>query len=177
MTSEKTAHGLIMVYTGNGKGKTTAAVGQALRMVGQGYKVYMIHFMKGRDYGEFLAFSKITNITVEKAGRDEFVRKENPEKIDIEMAQKGLASARKAIESGEYDLIVLDEINVAMDFNLIAVEEVLELIKNKPVHIDVILTGRNAPKEIIEIADLVSEIKEVKHHYQTGVQSRRGIEF
>ncbi len=177
MTSEKKAHGLIMVYTGPGKGKTTAAVGQALRMVGQGYKVYMIHFMKGRDYGEFIAFRKITGITVEKAGRDEFVSKENPEQIDIDMAQKGLASARKAIESGEYDLIVLDEINVAMDFNLIAVEDVLELIKTRPVHIDIILTGRNAPQEIIEIADLVSEIKEVKHHYQAGVKSRRGIEF
>ena len=177
MTSEKVVHGLIMVYTGPGKGKTTAAVGQALRMVGQGYKAYMIHFMKGRDYGEFLAFRKITGITVEKAGRDEFVNKKNPEQIDIDMAQKGLISARKAIYSGVYDLVVLDEINVAMDFNLVSVKDVLEIIKNKPVHVDIILTGRNAPKEIIEIADLVSEIKEIKHHYQSGVQSRRGIEF
>ncbi len=177
MTSEKNIHGLVMVYTGPGKGKTTAAVGQALRMVGQGYKVYMVHFMKGRDYGEFLAFSKITGITVKKSGRDEFVNKEKPEQIDIDMAQDGLESARKAIQSGQYDLIVLDEINVAMDFKLIEVKDVLELIKNKPVNIDIILTGRNAPKEIIEIADLVSEIKEIKHHYQAGVKSRKGIEY
>lgn len=169
--------GLIMVYTGTGKGKTTAAVGQVLRAAGHGYRAFMIHFMKGRDYGEFLAFENFPSVTIEKAGRDEFVKRGDPDPVDVEMARKGFARVREVLHSKKYNIVVMDEINVAMDFGLISVEDVVELLKNKPPGVDVILTGRNAPAEIIEMADLVSEVKEIKHHYQAGVQSRKGIEY
>jgi cob(I)alamin adenosyltransferase len=174
----KTAKGLVIVITGNGKGKTTAAFGQALRAVGQGYKVFVQQFMKGRKYGEFIAAEKyIPHLTIRMSGLDSFVMRDNPAAIDIELAQKGLDTAKKAIKSGKYDMIILDEINVALDFKLIALTEVIELIKNKPASIDLILTGRYAPPEIIELADTVSEIKEIKHHYAAGIKDRAGIEY
>lgn len=179
MDSEKSAgeRGLIMVYTGPGKGKTTAAVGQAIRALGHGYRVYMIHFMKGRDYGEFLSLENFSSATVVKAGRDEFVKRGDPDPVDLELAKKGFTQASEALQSKVYDIVVLDEINVAMDFDLIPVQEVVDLLRNKPAGVDVILTGRNAPAEIIDVADLVSEVKEIKHHYQAGVNSRKGIEY
>ena len=174
----KTAKGLVIVITGNGKGKTTAAFGQALRAVGQGYKVFVQQFMKGRKYGEFIAAEKyIPHLTIRMSGLDSFVMRDNPAAIDIELAQKGLDTAKKAIKSGKYDMIILDEINVALDFKLIALTEVIELIKNKPASIDLILTGRYAPPEIIELADTVSEVQEVKHHYKAGIKDRAGIEY
>ncbi len=169
--------GLIMVYTGNGKGKTTAAVGQAVRALGHGYRVYMIHFMKGRDYGEFLSLKNLPGVTIVKAGRDEFVKKDNPDPIDVKFAREGFDYVREALHTNKYDILVLDEINVAMDFGLIPVSEVVDLLKSKPSKVDIILTGRNAPEEICDIADLVSEVKEVKHHYKTGTKSRKGIEY
>ncbi len=169
--------GLVMVYTGNGKGKTTAAVGQAVRAVGQGFKVYMIFFMKGRDYGEYLAAPHLPNFTVVKAGRDEFVDREQPEPIDVELARDGFSQAKKAVLSGEYDLVVLDEIIVAVDYKLIPEKDLLKLIGKKPTGVDLILTGRGASPELIKRADLVSEILEIKHHYHDGGQSRRGIEY
>jgi cob(I)alamin adenosyltransferase len=181
-TSKKSAgkkdRGLVMVVTGNGKGKTTAAFGQALRAIGQGYNVFVLQFMKGRKYGEFLAAEKyLPRLTVKMSGLDSFVMRDNPAAIDIELAQKGLAEAGKAIRSGRYDMIILDEINVALDFKLIDLKEVIKLIQNKPAELDLILTGRYAPKEIIELADTVSEVQEVKHHYNAGIKDRAGIEY
>jgi cob(I)alamin adenosyltransferase len=173
-----TAKGLVIVITGNGKGKTTAAFGQALRAIGQGYKVFVLQFMKGRKYGEFIAAKKyLPNLTIRLSGLDSFVMRDNPAAIDIELAQKGLEAAKKAIKSGKYDMVILDEINVALDFKLIALTDVMELIKNKPANLDLILTGRYAPKEIIKLADTISEVKEVKHHYNRGIKDRAGIEY
>ena len=170
--------GLVIVITGNGKGKTTAAFGQALRAIGQGYKVFVMQFMKGRKYGEFIAAKKyLPSLTIKMSGLDSFVMRDNPAAIDIELAQKGLAAVQKTINSGKYDMVILDEINVALDFKLIDLQEVINLINNKPPALDLILTGRYAPAEIIKIADTVSEIKEVKHHYTAGIKDRAGIEY
>jgi cob(I)alamin adenosyltransferase len=174
----ETAKGLVIVITGNGKGKTTAAFGQALRAVGQGYKVFVVQFMKGRKYGEFKAAKKyLPDITVRLSGLDSFVMRENLALVDIELAEKGLQSAQKAIGSGKYDMVILDEINVALDFKLIDLKKVTDLIRNKPAGLDLILTGRYAPPQIIKLADTVSEIKEVKHHYAAGIKDRIGIEY
>lgn len=173
----KNKPGLIMVFTGDGKGKTTAAVGQAVRALGHGFRVYMIHFMKGRDYGEFLATAQMPNLTVVRAGRDCFVNREHPDPIDIELARDGFSKAAKTVLSGEYDLVVLDEINVAVDYGLIAEKDLLKLLKKKPAGVTVILTGRSASAELIKIADTVSEILSIKHHYEQGVESCRGIEY
>jgi cob(I)alamin adenosyltransferase len=175
MTNEKP--GLIMVFTGDGKGKTTAAVGQAVRALGHGYRVYMIHFLKGRDYGEFLSTAQMRNLTVVRAGRDCFVCREKPDPVDRDLARDGFAKAEKAIFSGEYDMVVLDEINVAVDFGLIAEEELLELLKKKPVGVTVILTGRNASPEVVKLADMVSEVLAIKHHYEKGAECCQGIEY
>ena len=181
-TTKKTAvtknKGLVIVITGNGKGKTTAAFGQALRAIGQGYKVFVLQFMKGRKYGEFIAAEKyLPNLIIEMSGLDSFVMRDHPAAIDIELAQKGLDAARRAIKSGKYDLVILDEINVALDFKLIKLKDVVTMIKNKPSGLDLILTGRYAPKEIIKLADTVSEIQEIKHHYNAGIKDRAGIEY
>jgi cob(I)alamin adenosyltransferase len=170
--------GLVQVYTGNGKGKTTAAFGQALRAIGQGYRVCIIQFMKGRKYGEFLAGEKyLPNLTIHLAGLDSFVMRENPAPLDIELARQGLALARKAITSGEYDMVILDELNVAADFKLIPLDDVIDLIKSKPAAVDLILTGRYATPEVIALSDTVSEIREVRHHYNAGIKERAGIEY
>ena len=175
---EKYRKGLVQVYTGNGKGKTTAAFGQALRAVGQGYRVCIIQFMKGRKYGEFLAAEKyLPNLTIHLSGLDSFVMRDNPAPLDIELARQGLDLARQAIASGDYDMVILDELNVAADFRLIPLDDVIDLIKNKPASVDLILTGRYAPPEIVELADTVSEICEIRHHYNAGVKDRAGIEY
>lgn len=177
-TSSPRDRGLIIVITGNGKGKTTSAFGQALRAVGQGYKVFILQFMKGREYGEFIAAEKyLPNITIRKSGLDSFVMRDNPAAIDIALAQKGLDIAKKSIVSGKYDMVILDEINVALDFKLIKIKDVLAMIKNKPAGLDLVLTGRYAPKEIIKLADTVSDVQEIKHHYNAGIKDRAGIEY
>jgi len=170
--------GLVMVLTGNGKGKTTSALGQALRAIGHGCRTYIIQFMKGRKYGEVIAAEKyLPNLTVEQFGLDSFVMRDNPAPVDIELAQEGLERAQEIIESDKYDLVILDEINVALDFKLVSLTSVLELIRNKPAGLTLLLTGRYAPAEIVEIADMVSEVKEIKHHYASGIKDRAGIEF
>ena len=169
--------GLIMVITGDGKGKTTAAVGQAIRAVGHGYRVMMIHFMKGRDYGEFLATVDMPNLTVVRAGRDDFVKKGNPDKIDVDLAEDGFKKASEAINNGQYDMVVLDEINVALDYGLLEEKIVIEMLKNKPHDVTIILTGRNASPELVKLADTVSEVLAIKHHYQSGIKSCAGIEY
>ena len=172
------SRGLVLVHTGNGKGKTTAAFGQALRAVGQGLRVCVIQFMKGRKYGEFLAAERyLPNLTIHLSGLDSFVMRDKPAPVDIELARKGLDMAREAVSSGNYDMVILDEINVAVDFKLIPLEEVINLIRNNPAALDLVLTGRYAAPEIMELADTVSEVREIKHHYNAGIKDRAGIEY
>ncbi|MDI6726192.1 MAG: cob(I)yrinic acid a,c-diamide adenosyltransferase [Smithellaceae bacterium] len=174
----KDKKGLVLIITGNGKGKTTAAFGLALRAIGHGARVLAVQFMKGRKYGEYLAAEAyLPNLTIRMSGLDSFVMRDNPAPIDREMAEAGLAMAREAIAGGDYDLIILDEINVALDFGLIPLAEVVELIKTRPAALDLVLTGRYAPPEIIAMADTVSEVREIKHHYQAGTKDRQGIEY
>lgn len=170
--------GLVMVITGNGKGKTTSAFGQALRAIGQGYKVCIVQFMKGKKYGEILAAEKyLPNLKIIQSGLDSFVMRGNPAPVDVELAGRGLEEAKKVIHSGEYNMVILDEINVATDFNLIPEEEILNLIQGKPSDLDLVLTGRYASEKIKEMADMVSEVTEVKHHYNAGIKGRAGIEY
>jgi cob(I)alamin adenosyltransferase len=170
--------GLVQVYTGNGKGKTSAAFGAALRAVGQGLKVYIIQFIKGGfDYGELHSVKHLPNLKLTAFGRGRFITEATPPKEDLQKAQEGFELARKVVSSGEYDIVVLDEINVAMHLKMISVDEVVKLAENKPKHVELILTGRNAPAQIIEIADLVTEMKEIKHPYAKGIPSRKGIEY
>lgn len=170
--------GLVMVITGNGKGKTTAAMGQALRAVGHGQKVLVIQFMKGKKYGEVLAAEKhLPGITIVQSGLDSFVMRDNPAPVDIELARQGLEMAREALAAGSHDMVILDEVNVAVDFKLVPLPDLLDLIRNKPPAVDLILTGRYAPPEVVELADTVSEIQEIRHHYSKGIKERAGIEF
>lgn len=173
----KTGLGMVHILTGEGRGKTTAALGLALRAVGRGLKVHIIQFMKGFEYGEVLAAEKIENLEVKQFGRAEFVSKKKPEKIDIVYAVDALKHARKVTNSEEYDVVVLDEINVALDFKLVELDEVVKLIKEKPKNVELVLTGRNAPEALIELADYVSDIKDVKHPYKEGVKARKGIDY
>jgi cob(I)alamin adenosyltransferase len=174
----KLEKGLVQVYTGNGKGKTTAAFGLALRAIGRGLKVYVIQFIKGGfDYGELYVVDKLPNLTLKAFGRGKFVTEKPAGKEDVELAEEALALAEEVVKSGEYDIVILDEINVALNLKLIEIGKVLELVKNKPKHVELILTGRYAPNEIIEAADLVTEMKEVKHPFNKGFQARKGIEY
>ena len=169
--------GYIQVYTGNGKGKTTAALGLGIRAVGAGLKVAMVQFMKGRRYSEIDAIGMIPHFSVYQHGRDEFVSKEDPERIDIDLAAEGLKHAKELISAGKHDLVILDEINVALDFKLIDLDEVMVMLEEKPEHVEIVLTGRYAPAEVVQIADLVTEMREIKHSYSKGVEARKGIEF
>ncbi len=169
--------GYVQVYTGNGKGKTTAAVGLGMRAAGAGLRVLMVQFMKGRRYSELDSIALVPNFEVAQHGRDEFVSKEHPEDVDLELAGAGLDHARKAIESGQYDLVILDEVNVAADFGLVPVGEVAGIVRARPRHVEVVLTGRYAPKEFIDMADLVTEMNETRHFYSKGVKARKGIEY
>ena len=174
----KLEKGMVQVYTGNGKGKSSAAFGLALRAIGRGLKVYIIQFIKGGfDYGELYIVDKLPNLKLKAFGRGKFVTEKPPGKVDVELAEEALALAEEVVKSGEYDIVILDEINVALNLKLIKIEKVLELIKNKPKHVELILTGRYAPNEIIEAADLVTEMKEVKHPFNKGYQARKGIEY
>jgi cob(I)alamin adenosyltransferase len=170
--------GLIEVYTGSGKGKTTAALGLALRASGHGLKVCIVQFMKGwPDYGELEGVKHLPTVTLRQFGRAEFVDRDNPDPDDVRMAHDALRHAGEAMESGEYDILVLDEINVALDFGLIALEEVLRLLDAKPPTLELVLTGRNAHAEIIRRADLVAEMLNIKHPFSEGVEARKGIEY
>ena len=167
---------MIQIYTGNGKGKTTAAFGLAIRAKGRGLKVAIVQFMKGVEYGEVISAKKL-GIDVYQFGTPEFVHPEKPRKIDFELAKKGLEKAKELIFSKKYDVVILDEINVAIGFGLIDKKDVIDILKNKPENVEIVLTGRYAPNELIEIADLVTEMKEVKHYFRRGIRARKGIEY
>jgi cob(I)alamin adenosyltransferase len=174
----KLEQGCVQVYTGNCKGKTTAALGLAFRAVGRGLKVIMIQFMKGGGpYGEHLAAARLApDLTIIPTGRKGWVNRDNPAQADIDLAASALAMAKEKLLSGEYDLVILDEINGAAGFGLIKVDEILELISIRPQQVELVLTGRNADPRVIEAADLVTEMVEVKHYYKAGVPARLGIE-
>jgi cob(I)alamin adenosyltransferase len=177
MAAEVEKTGLVQVYTGDGKGKTSAALGLALRACGHGLSVYMIQFMKGDiEYGELKAAQWIPKLTIIQFGRPDFVDKENPEEMDIEFANKALEHAKDIISSGNHDVVILDELNVALDFKLVGVEDVLALMDSKPKNVELIITGRNAPKEILKRADLVTSMENIKHPYDRGISARCGIE-
>jgi len=175
----KLEQGLIQVYTGNGKGKTTASLGLALRAVGRELKVCMIQFMKGGGpYGEQMAAQKLAPyLTILQTGRPGWVNKDNPAQEDKDLAAQALELAKGKLNSGEYDLVILDEVNGAVSMGLLPVEDLLELMAGKPGHVELVLTGRNAHEKVIEAADLVTEMREVKHYYKAGVKSRTGIEM
>jgi cob(I)alamin adenosyltransferase len=170
--------GCVHVYTGDGKGKTTAALGLALRALGHGLRVFVVQFMKGNiEYGELeMARRLAPQLEVRQMGRETFVSKQNPDPIDIDYAQRALELSRKVLLAGEHDVVVLDEINVAADFGLIEVDEVMELIDERPKHVELVLTGRYASSRVIEVADLVTEMKMIKHYFDRGVGARVGIE-
>jgi cob(I)alamin adenosyltransferase len=170
--------GMIQVYTGNGKGKTTAALGLALRAVGCKLQVCMVQFMKGGGpYGEHLAAELLSpGLTIIPFGREGWVNRDNPDPEDRYIATKALKCGAEASTSGSYDMVILDEVNGAVAFGLLTVEEVLDLIRSKPEHVELVLTGRNADQRIIERADLVTEMREIKHYYKAGVPARTGIE-
>lgn len=180
--------GKVQVYTGNGKGKTTCALGAGLRAAGHGFEVLVISFMKAKvawrgdgddvNYGEFRSVESIPNFTIIPMGRESWVDKENPDPIDIQMAQDGLKLAQNTLEEHNCDVLILDEINVAVEWNLITLEQQLELISLKPLDVELIMTGRYARQEVIDAADLVTEMREIKHYYETQkLDARKGFEY
>lgn len=170
--------GLTIVYTGDGKGKTTAALGLGLRAVGHSMKVFMLQFMKGQGQtGELQSVQELAGFEIEQAGRTNFVSIDAPDPMDVEAAQKGLERASEVIMSGDYDVVILDEVNMAVYFGLVKEERVLDLIDSKPAHVHLVLTGRSASERIIERADLVSEVREIKHPFRQGVAAQKGIEY
>ena len=170
--------GMVHVYTGNGKGKTSAAVGLAFRALGWGKRVFLIQFMKkGKDLGEIKAARRFNKFKILQTGRKRRVARDAVCLKDKQLAQEGLGAAQKAIRSKKYDLIILDELNVALDFGLLQVRQVKEILKNRPRAVEIVITGRCAHPEVLEIADLVSEIRELKHYYKKGITARAGIEY
>ena len=171
--------GIIQVYTGNGKGKTTAAIGVAIRALGHGKKVFLVQFIKkDSNLGELKAARNFKNFEIVQAGRGCWLKKGSPEiEKDKQCTQKGWTCAQKAIASKKYDLLILDELNVAIYFNLLKVTEVTKLLRQIPRKLEVVITGRYAHPAVLKIADLISEIRELKHYYKRGVSSRKGIEY
>jgi len=173
----ETRKGVVLVITGNGKGKTTAGFGCALRALGHGFRVAIIQFMKGRIYGELEVFRDKLGVDLWQFGRNAFVDPKHPDPRDLELARAGMDKAWEIVRGGQHDLLILDEINVVADFGLIPTEEVLDLARSRPRWMDLIATGRNAPAPLVELADTVSEVREIKHHYKKGIESRAGMEY
>ncbi|MEM4699713.1 MAG: cob(I)yrinic acid a,c-diamide adenosyltransferase [Candidatus Nezhaarchaeales archaeon] len=169
--------GLVHVKTGDGPGKTTSAFGLALRAAGRGLRVLIVQFMKRGDYGEVVAIKHVPGVEVRQYGREGFVHPGRPEEEDVELAKRALEDARRAIVEGGYDLVILDEVNVALSFGLLKLSEVVKLIEEKPAHVELVLTGRGAPRELYELADYVTEFVEVKHPWRRGVVGREGVEY
>jgi len=178
MGGRRLSEGMIQVYTGDGKGKTTAALGLACRAVGYGFKVFVIQFMKGDIvYGEIESAKKLAPyLTIKQMGRGCLVKRDALKPVDFASAREAMDLAREVLRGGEHDIVILDEINIAVDLGLVNKEEVLKLMDERPSHVELVLTGRYAAPEIIERADLVTEMVEVKHYYQQGIQARAGIE-
>ncbi|MEW5937481.1 MAG: cob(I)yrinic acid a,c-diamide adenosyltransferase [Candidatus Thermoplasmatota archaeon] len=170
--------GLLHVYTGDGKGKTTAALGLGMRAAGHGLKVVMIQFMKGQiNYGELESAKHIPDFEIHQFGRAQFVDKRAPDPTDVRLAQEGFERAKEMLGKGGCDLLILDELCVALEWKLLSLGEVLDALRNRATGMEVVVTGRYAPGELIEIADLVTEMREVKHPFMEGVLAREGIEY
>ena len=170
--------GCIQVYTGDGKGKTTAALGLALRAAGAGLKVFIAQFAKGREYSELRALERFSDVvTVKQYGRPGFIVDGRPGEEDIACAREGLSEAKSIIQSGGCNLVILDEANIAVYFNLFSAADLLDVIDTKPEHVELVITGRKADPLILERADLVTEMCEIKHYFNNHVNARRGIEF
>ncbi len=176
-------HGYIQVYTGDGKGKTTASLGLALRALGRGWNVLLVMFTKGGDdYGELVSFTNLSEdikkrFKVITAGLNRIVYKNNITEEDKKVVQEGWAYVKNAVKAGKYQLIILDEANIAIDLDLIKLDDMLDFLKNKPDDVEIVLTGRNANEKVTELAHLVSEIRPIKHYWDIGVQARKGIEY
>jgi cob(I)alamin adenosyltransferase len=168
--------GYVQVYTGNGKGKTTAAFGLAMRAAGAGLKVFIAQFVKGMTYSEIEAFERFSDlITVRQYGRGSFIRN-TPKEGDIRAAWVGLEEVREVLVSGGYKLVILDEANIATHFRLFSIDDLLALIDSKPADVELVITGRYVDSRVLDRADLVTEMREVKHYYTRGVEARKGIE-
>ncbi len=173
--SERT--GYVQVYTGDGKGKTTAAFGLAMRAAGRGLRVLVVQFMKADpSWGEIVSAGRL-GIGVEQVGLDHWVIKGEATPDDLRAAAAGFGRARDLVASGEYDLVVLDELITALFFELVSLDDVRALLAGKPAHVELVLTGRRAPDEIVAAADLVTEMRPVKHYYDAGIDAREGIEY
>jgi len=176
-------HGYIQVYTGDGKGKTTASLGLAMRALGRDWKVLIVMFTKGgNDYGELNSFRQLSdkiadNLTIVQAGLDRVIYKSNESEQDHKKIKKGWNIVKKAVKNDEYQLIIMDEANIAIDMGILDVDEVIKVLESKPDEMEIVLTGRNAHPKIIEIAHLVSRIEPVKHYWDKGVYARKGIEY
>jgi cob(I)alamin adenosyltransferase len=168
--------GYTHIYTGTGKGKTTAALGLALRAAGWGYKTFIGQFMKGSFYGELTALKKIDEIDIEQFGTDKCITIDQVDEKQKTIAKNGLIRIKEVLKTNDYQIVVLDEICVTIWFGLIAEQEVIEVLKSKPAHIEIILTGRNASENLLKHADLITEMNEVLHYYSKGVEARQGIE-
>jgi len=172
----KLTKGYLQIYTGDGKGKTTAAMGLALRAAGAGLKIYIAQFVKGMKYSEIEALRKFPDqITLRQYGSGCFIH-EKPGANDIKMAREGLDEVREIIRSGKHDVVILDEASIALHYNLFSTEELIDVIKSRPHNVEIVVTGRKAPQELMDIADLVTEMKEIKHYYSKGIEARFGIE-
>jgi cob(I)alamin adenosyltransferase len=166
------------VYTGTGKGKSSAAFGLALRAWGHGLRVCIVQWIKSTEYsGEFKATSSLRGVVLKQFGAGRFFGKKGPSPEDIALAGEGLDFAAEALSSGEYDLVILDELNVAADLNLVDVQKALQALKGRAEGVEVVVTGRNAPKEFLDMADYITDFKAIKHPYESGVQARKGVEY
>ncbi len=171
-----TVKGYVQIYTGNGKGKSTAAFGLAVRAAGAGMRVFIAQFVKGMEYSELEGIKKLSrNVDIKQYGKECFIRR-NPEEDDRKKARAGLAEVSEVINSGKYHVVILDEANIAVYYNLFSVDELIDVIDNKPEAVELVITGRYADKKLIEKADLVTEMREIKHYYKQGVEARKGIE-
>lgn len=174
----KKALGCLHVYTGDGKGKTTAALGLGMRAAGHGLRVMMVQFMKGQiNYGELESAKRIPGFEIRQFGRAEFVDRKNPAQVDVGLAKEGLKFAKSVLEEGSADLLILDELNTAIDWGLVPLSEVVDMLCARPEGMEIVVTGRYATREIIQMADLVTEMREVKHPFQKGILGREGVEF